>query len=130
MTATEPMSSPLVEQAKGVLMLRYGHGSHESLATLTQWSHEAGVTLQALCRAMVSGICQGRVGPEDRHVVRWLEQRLRGELPGPVAPPVPAPRSDGEVGRSGRRSAPDITMVKRWRYASAVHAARALETGV
>ena len=120
---------PVIEQAKGVLMLRFGRGSYESLATLTQWSREADVTLLALCRAMVTGICQGRVTPADHHLVRWLEKRLRGEHPGRLE--SGGSRRADRAGRGTRdtRSVPDISMARRWRYASAVHAARALGSG-
>ena len=85
----------VVEQAKGVLMLRYGIGSYESLAMLAQWSHDAHLSLPELSRTLVKGICQGHAGPRDRGVVRWLEHRLREEIPGQDArvttPPPAAP---------------------------------------
>jgi ANTAR domain len=138
----------VVEQAKGVLMLRYGIGSYESLATLAQWSHDTHLTLPELSRALVKGICQGHAGPRDRGVVRWLEHRLREEVPGQdtrvSAPPAASiPKEEVLVPDEGVAiltelaedptedaqapgAVPDVTVRQRWRYASAVHAARAL----
>lgn len=138
----------VVEQAKGVLMLRYGIGSYESLATLAQWSHDAHLSLPELSRALVKGICQGHAGPRDRGVVRWLEHRLREEVPGreasvtkPSTAAVPAEevrvRAEEAVVPSVEAApptedvrestpVPDVAVLKKWRYASAVHAARAL----
>lgn len=151
----------VVEQAKGVLMLRYGIGSYESLATLAQWSHDAHLSLPEISRALVKGICQGHSGPSERGVVRWLEHRLREEVPGRDAPvsvrpsspvrtetvtitqevampteevaaPIDEAAAPTEPARDrteqveGPRSEPEDAPRKRWRYASAVHAARAL----
>ena len=70
----------VVEQAKGALMLRYGTGSRESLAVLERWALEAQVPLRAVAEALVGGICLGRVTAENEGTVRWLEQRLRGDI--------------------------------------------------
>ncbi len=128
----------VVEQAKGAIMLRYGVGSYESLAAMARWAREAHVTLPDVAHVLVTGICQGRVTPETRGMVRWLEQRLRagiGEAPDDI-PEVrratesthrdtaarhaspPAPRSPATGAGTGRQ----------WRYTSAVHAALALST--
>lgn len=74
--------SAVVEQAKGVLMLRYGVGSYEAFAVLVRWSHEAGVVLQESARALMEGVCKGRVAAAhvDPWLVRWLEQRLRTDV--------------------------------------------------
>lgn len=73
----------LVEQAKGVLMLRYGVGSYEALAALARWSRDAEVDLPEIARLLVHGVCQGRDGLDDhdRCLVRWIEQRLREDIP-------------------------------------------------
>jgi hypothetical protein len=74
---------PVVEQAKGVLMLRYGIGSYEAFAVLLGWSREAGLSVAVLARALVEGVCQGRVTSYGGRamLVRWLEQRLRNDIP-------------------------------------------------
>ena len=74
--------SAVIEQAKGVLMLRYGVGSYEAFAVLLRWSREAGVVLQESARALMEGVCKGRVAAAhlDPWLVRWLEQRLRTEV--------------------------------------------------
>lgn len=73
----------VVEQAKGVLMLRYGIGSYEALAVLGRWSQDRGDSVADLARAITHGICQGHCGPdaEQTALVRWVEQRMREELP-------------------------------------------------
>ena len=145
-----PPQDTVVEQAKGVLMLRYGIGSYESLAMLAQWSHDAHRQhSRSSPRALVKGICQGHAGPRDRGVVRWLEHRLREEVLGQDATGCPRPRprrsrwrrSASRTRRSrsrptmvqdrpedvtGSGAVPDVAVLKKWRYASAVHAARAL----
>lgn len=82
MGGTTNVEVAVVEQAKGVLMLRYGLGSYEALAVLVSWSREADVGLGPLCRALVHGVCQGRrhASRESSWLVRWLEQRMRDEV--------------------------------------------------
>lgn len=82
----------VVEQAKGVLMLRYGTGSYEALGLMARWSAEAGVSVGDTARALVGGICQGRIPVGDDHVaalVRLIEQRLRENEPGRHLEPAP-----------------------------------------
>lgn len=132
MTDTES-DRAVVEQAKGAIMLRYGVSSYESLAAMARWAREAQVPLEEVAHALVKGICQGRVTPETKGMVRWLEQRLRadiGEAPKSVAQevlrrstaaghtPMQAPRSPAATAAPG----------PQWRYTSAVHAARALSS--
>lgn len=74
----------VVEQAKGVLMLRYGIGSYEALAVLGRWSQQSGFTIPDLARAITHGVCQGHSTGEETALVRWLEQRLRDDLTGAV----------------------------------------------
>jgi hypothetical protein len=80
----------VVEQAKGVLMLRYGIGSYEALAVLGRWSQESGVAIEDVARAITHGVCQGHAGtaPEQTGLVRWLEQRLRDDIFDLAAPEV------------------------------------------
>jgi hypothetical protein len=70
------------EQAKGVLMLRYGINSYEALAVLARWSHESASSIGELSRAITHGVCQGRAfgSPDEALLVRWIEQRLRSEV--------------------------------------------------
>jgi hypothetical protein len=130
----------VVEQASGALMLHYGIGSRESRAVLERWAQEAGLPVTEVAEALVHGICLGRVTAETEGTVRWLEQRLRGDIgdvrraaeqareqameqsteglaqgEGAVVPPVPAPADPPAVPR-------------QWRYHSAVHAARVLRS--
>lgn len=72
----------VIEQAKGVLMLRYGIGSYEALAVLGHWSQESGASIVELARALTHGVCQGHRGTDHDQaaLVRWLEQRLREDI--------------------------------------------------
>lgn len=74
----------VVEQAKGVLMLRYGIGSYEALAVLGRWAQESGFSIPDVARAITHGVCQGHSGsaPYETGLVRWLEQRLRDDILG------------------------------------------------
>ena len=135
----------VVEQAKGALMLRYGIASRESLAVLDRWALEAGASVPEVATALVHGICLGRVSAETEVTVRWLEQRLRGD--------VSDVRGNGGTGGTGEPAAGDAvggregqapgegTVVttapapvrpmagpRQWRYTSAVHAARVLRS--
>jgi len=78
-----PAEATVVEQAKGVLMLRYGVGSFEALAALVRWAQDVDVTVFRIARTLTQGVCQGRTPADDqgRWLVRWLEQRLREDLP-------------------------------------------------
>lgn len=133
----------LVEQAKGALMLRYGVGSRESLAVLQRWALEAGVPVRDIADALVTGICLGRVTSETDGTVRWLEQRLRGDIEGlrdvgeevaplpsagVVAAPVPAPRSGAKPSGATPVGSTPVAGHRQWRYTSAVHAARVLRS--
>jgi hypothetical protein len=123
----------VVEQAKGALMLRYGVGSYESLGAMVAWAREAEVSLLDVAHALVKGVCQGHVTPDSHAMVRWLEKRLRTDI-------VEAGEDAGEGDGARRRSTvaghlpnqvprpptPATSTAPRWRYASAVHAARAL----
>jgi hypothetical protein len=125
--------SAVVEQAKGALMLRYGIGSRESLAVLERWALEAGAPVRDVADALVNGICLGRVAPETDGTVRWLEQRLRGDVSDVRATAAePAPLSSPEVvAASIPAPRPGTTPVaghRQWRYTSAVHAARVLRS--
>ncbi len=82
------MPDTVVEQAKGVLMFRYGVSSYEALAVLGRWAAESGYSLSIVARAITLGVCQGRwgTGRPDAGLVRWLENRLRAEVADAVTP--------------------------------------------
>jgi hypothetical protein len=136
-TSADAADRAVIEQAKGILILRYGIASPEAHATLTQWSHDAGVTLIDLAAALVRGVGQGQVTPAETGLVRWLERRLREEIGGDetaagsdmlpeASPQAPADTAPAQAPRPPQREVPDIGVLKRWRYSSAVHAARAV----
>jgi hypothetical protein len=75
-------AAALIEQAAGVLIFRFGVDAATAKALMQLWAAEAGAQVDAVAHALVHDICQGdRSGPTDPHVVRWLEDRLRHELP-------------------------------------------------
>ena len=125
----------VVEQAKGALMLRYGVGSYESLGAMVAWAREAEVTVHEVAHALVKGVCQGHVTPDTRAMVRWLEKRLRTDI---VEAGEDAGEGEGDGARRRstvvghlpnqvpRPTATTTSTAPRWRYSSAVHAARAL----
>lgn len=128
----------VVEQARGALMLRYGIGARESLAVLDRWAQESGAQLTEVAAALVHGICLGRVTAETEVIVRWLEQRLRGDISdvraaveGSVAAGARMGLAPGEgtvvatVPAPARSASPGD---RQWRYSSAVHAARVLRS--
>lgn len=79
-TRTTPVA--LVEQAKGVLIFRYGIAADAAYSLLELWAAQTDVTVDQVAHAVVHEICQGeRSMPSDPHLVRWLEDRLRREFP-------------------------------------------------
>lgn len=128
--STTQHSIAVVEQAKGALMLRYGVSSGASLAALSRWADEARVTVPDVAHVLVTGICQGHVTPQNRVTVRWLEQRLREGITD-VTRETDGTHLGGsseQTRRTPTRSAANaaVAAARRWRYQSAVHAARAL----
>jgi hypothetical protein len=81
-TSAVSMETLATEQAKGVLMLRYGINSYEALAVLARWAHESASSIGELSRAITHGVCQGRKfsSRQEALLVRWIEQRLRSDV--------------------------------------------------
>lgn len=76
------LTAALVEQAKGVLIFRYSIDSGRALGLLRAWADESGTAVEDVAHALVFAICQGvDVGPADTQLARWLEERMRHELP-------------------------------------------------
>lgn len=86
----------VIEQAKGVLMLRYAEDGDQAFAQLREWSQQSNTPLHQIADALVNVICRG-VGPADQDValVRWLELQLAR---GPEGPPD---GPEGEAGATG-----------------------------
>lgn len=76
----------VIEQAKGVLMLRYGVDADRAFAQLREWSQRSNTPLHRIADTLVTAICRGaRTADHDTELVRWLELRLRrgpDEYPG------------------------------------------------
>lgn len=137
MDRLDESDSCVVEQAKGALMLRYGIGSRESFAVLDRWAQETRVPVIEVAGAVVHGICLGRVDPDTEVMVRWLEQRMRGDISdvreaadaataGTTAD-GPAP-GEGTAAVTVPAPARSATGGRQWRYSSAVHAARVVRS--
>jgi hypothetical protein len=94
--AASVVTTPVVEQAKGVLALRYGVGSYEALGILARWARSAHVDLVDVARTLVEGVCQGRrrTLEEQRGLVRWLEHALREDREPETR--VPTQRTSGD----------------------------------
>ena len=74
--------SALVEQAKGALIFRYSIGACAAFDLIERWACEARVGIEKVAHTLVHEICQGDLSsPSDLRLVRWLEERLRRELP-------------------------------------------------
>ncbi len=90
-----PAPAALIEQAKGVLIFRYGIAAAAAYSLLELWAAQTDATIGELAQAIVHDICQGdRSLPSDPVLVRWLEERLRHEFPG-LASDSPPPRTVG-----------------------------------
>ncbi len=76
----------LVEQAKGVLILRYGVTPGAAGRLLGIWAQTAGVTSTAVAHTLVHHICvdlpcPDPVCPDLGWLERWIEGRLRTQPP-------------------------------------------------
>ena len=90
---TPAMTAAVVEQAKGVLIFRYGVDADAAYSLLELWAAEAGFPVEDVACAVVHEICQGRHdAATEARLVRWLEERLRHE---PTGASVPVTRQDG-----------------------------------
>ena len=73
-----PSAATLMEQAKGVLIFRYGVDADTAAAQMNRWAAEAGEPVEAIAHAIVHDICQvDRVDAKAPWLVRWLEGQLR-----------------------------------------------------
>lgn len=80
-------TAAVIEQAAGVLIFRFGIDAATARELMILWGAEVGASVETLAQAMIYEICQGdRSKASDAHVVRWLEDRLRHELPAPPTP--------------------------------------------
>lgn len=75
-------SRAVIEQAKGILMLRYGCDADAAFCGLARWSQNSNVKLRVVADALVTAIVAGTPRPDiEPGLVRWLEERLREGLP-------------------------------------------------
>lgn len=80
---------PVVERAKGVLMMRYGIDSYQAFAVMVRWSRLTRTPVLTIAQTLLRGICEGNPQTEIRQhkLIRWLEDQLRHG--GPVATRIP-----------------------------------------
>jgi hypothetical protein len=77
-----PSAATLMEQAKGVLIFRYGVDADTAAAQMNRWAAEAGEPVEAIAHAIVHDICQvDRVDAKAPWMVRWLDGQLRHATP-------------------------------------------------
>lgn len=87
------VTAAVVEQAKGVLIFRYGVDAEAAYSLLELWAAEAGFPVEDVACAVVHEICQGRHdAATEARLVRWLEERLRHEPSGVAVPVTPLDR--------------------------------------
>ena len=73
----------VIEQAKGVLILRYGLDDDAAFALLRRWSQNSNVKLHTIAETLVNVVC--REGPRsggDRAFADWLWDRVHEPAPG------------------------------------------------
>jgi hypothetical protein len=72
-----------IDQAKGVLMLRYGISAQRAFDVLVRWSQHANVKLRVVAVALLQAIgAEARQMDVPASLVAWLAEQLRGEAPG------------------------------------------------
>ena len=79
----------------------------------------------------MTGICLGRVTPETEGTVRWLGQRVRGDISDVRGAAEGLAPQGSTVVATVSAPAPTATaspVARQWRYTSAVHAARVLRS--
>lgn len=77
-------SQPVIDQAKGALMVRYGIDADRAFQTLARWSQHTNTKVRTIAEVVVYAICQGEAD-QAPVLVREVEQLLR-HPPGPEEP--------------------------------------------
>lgn len=81
----------VIEQAKGVLILRHGIDEDQAFAVLSRWSQTTNTKLRTIAETLVRAVCQGdRTYEHDPALVRWLHEQLRQSLAGTELEIAPA----------------------------------------
>ena len=82
---------PVIEHAKGALMLRYGIDSYQAFAVLVHWARVTHTPVHTVAHTLVHGICEGSPRTEALQgpLMRWMENRLRVNDPDPAGPSEP-----------------------------------------
>jgi hypothetical protein len=75
-------SGALVEQAKGMLVHRYGIAPQDAGRLLDLWAQEANVEARTVAATLIEDIAQSASHPaRDPALVEWLTERLQGDCP-------------------------------------------------
>ena len=70
-------TQPVIDQAKGALMLRYHLDADSAFGLLVRWSQHANIKVRDLAQLLVDSIVTGDLGSTDGTLARELEQVLR-----------------------------------------------------
>ncbi|HET7328170.1 MAG TPA: ANTAR domain-containing protein [Nocardioidaceae bacterium] len=74
-------SREVIEQAKGVLILRYGLHPERAFAVLVRWSQNSNVKLHTVAETLVHAVCRDdRDSGYDEALVRQLEEQMASTL--------------------------------------------------
>lgn len=77
----------VIEQAKGVLMQRYGVTADTAFAILVRWSRTANVKLHTVAEVLLAVAAEAETQTEKCQLARWLTEQLQSpiarELNGP-----------------------------------------------
>ena len=100
----------VIEQAKGVLALRYGIDSHQAFAMMVRWSRTVHTPVHAIAHTLMLGLREDspQTTYRQRPLMLWLEEQLRGNDSDParfpIAPVWSAPGTeDSATSRGGER---------------------------
>lgn len=70
-------SRAAIEQAKGMLMLRYGVDADRAFAVLRRWSQDSNTKLRTIADALVNAVCPvEQPGDCDPALVGWLRAQI------------------------------------------------------
>ncbi len=80
-------SQPVIDQAKGALMLRYCVDADSAFGLLVRWSQNTNIKVRDIAETLVRSMSGGRAGAHDGALARELDHVLgRGSCDGDEAP--------------------------------------------
>lgn len=76
-----------IDQAKGVLMMRYGLTSERAFDVLVRWSQHANVKLRVVAVALLQAVgAEAKRVSAPQSLVDWVASQLHGEAPAHSSP--------------------------------------------